>query len=103
MWVGGLEDVAPEGERLPLVLADCTTAVRAGAAGVAAAAAAAAEVGERALSRAAARPAGGCATLGLGSGEASGRGLETARIPFFFWRTLAMVCGARQPWIGWCW
>lgn len=100
MWVGELdEDVAPEGERLPLVLADCTTAVRAGAAG--GAATAAEEVGERALSRAAARPAGGGATLGLGREDSTG-GLEAARIPFFFWRTLAMVCGALQRRIGWC-
>lgn len=94
-WVGELdEDVVVEGERLPLFLADWTAAVRAGAFGGAAAAAAEEDAGERARSRAAARPAGGGdATCGLGRFDTSGGVLETARMPFFFWRTLAMAVG----------
>ncbi len=70
-WVGELEEEvegAPEGERFPLVLADWTAAVRGGGLGGLAAAAAAAEddAGERALSRAAARPAGGVGSFRLG-------------------------------------
>lgn len=90
-WVGEVDEgLALDGERLPLFLADCTAVVRAGAFG-----GAAADVGERALSRAAASPAGGVETVGLGRGDTSGgvleRAFETARMPFFFWRTLAML------------
>lgn len=101
-WVGGLEEEeAPEGERFPLFLADCTTAVLrvAAAAGALGGAAAAyddgdADAGERALSRAAASPTGGVGLLGLGLsglGSSTGGLPEAARMPFFFWRTLAMV------------
>ena len=71
-----------EGERLPLFLADCATAARAGGLG-----------GERSDTRA--REVVECGTLGdttgLGKEDASGGGEETARMPFFFWRTLAML------------
>lgn len=71
-----------EGERLPLFLADCTTAAPAGGLG-----------GERSDTRA--RDVVECGSLGdttgLGREDASGGGEETARMPFFFCRTLAML------------
>ena len=90
-WVGELdEEVVAEGERFPLFLADWTAAVRAGAFG----GAWAADAGERARSRARSRPAGGGDDVwGLGRLDTSGGVPEAARMPFFFWRTLAMVCG----------
>lgn len=72
-----------EGERLPLCLADCATAARAGGLG-----------GERSDTRD--RVVVELGTLGdmtgLGREDASGGGEETARMPFFFWRTLAIAC-----------
>lgn len=95
-WVGELdEEVVAEGERFPLFLADWTAAVRAGA-GRCCGGAWAADAGERARSRARSRPAGGGdVTCGLGRLDTSGGVLEAARMPFFFWRTLAMVCATR--------
>lgn len=71
-----------EGERLPLCLADCATAARDGGLG-----------GERSDTRA--RDVVELGSLGdmtgLGREDASGGGEETARMPFFFWRTLAIL------------
>lgn len=70
---------------MPLFLADCATAARAGGLG-----------GERSDTRAREVVEFGSLwdTTGLGKGDASGGGEETARMPFFFWRTLAMLVDA---------